>query len=121
MQRQLELDVYGLKDRPIDIYYEVFSFKYPENISLKIYDVQKPIILYQSMEDIDCYISTIDYGKSLEKGAKIDIDESSTYCAPMLDPDSILYRVDNYYFSSDIDVRFRRISKYYVEKTCKKI
>ena len=73
------------------------------------------------MEDIDCYMSEIDYGKSLEKGASIVIDRTAKYCAPMITDNAILYKVDNYFFPSGIDVRFKKISKYYIERTFKQI
>ena len=115
-QIQNELDIYGRKDKLIDQYYEVFSFEYPDNTNLKIYEVEKPIVVYSLMEDIDCYISRDDYYKAIEKGAKVNLNDETKFCAPMISKDSVLYKLDDFFFPFGIDVRFKRISRYYVDE-----
>lgn len=116
-QEYLKLDIYGIKDSLLDTYYQVFNYEYPDNVNINIQNVEKPIVLYQLMEDVDIFISEIDYQKSLEKGADVAINYDEKYCAPIVDNDSFFYKINECYFPDGVDIRLKRISKYYLEKT----
>ena len=108
-----KIDIYG-KVVTDDTFYRVENCEYPENVNLKIEDVEAPIKIYSVMEDITQLVSENDIEKALNKEAYIEVDYSSPYLIPTVNNDTF-YEVIDFYFPQNVDVRYKRISKWYVE------